>query len=292
MLMRNKTQLLPFLLLMIIVLVSCKKDHVFGDIDVNTDRVIVEFTDAKYGGVFSVDYTTNLIEADLTEIRLFPRSVANGDVKVKFIINPTVVADYNTENGTNFTAVPAASYSLPSNEITLTQEKRAAGIKIRIKPSLLTGGSFAIGLSIAEVNNGEVSPLNHNVFVEVKVKNAYEGDYQATGSMNVYSGPSNTSPITTTYPIDEIKFLSTIDNATVEAPIGYSDFTGAYMYLKIDGSTNQVAISPSLGAPTFAVVASNGPCVYDPVTKTFTLNYYYINSAGNLREIQEVLVRQ
>jgi hypothetical protein len=291
--MRKQTLLIPFLSLAgMVFFSSCKKDIVFGDIDPNTDRIIVEFTDSKTGGTFSVDYNTSWVDADLTEIRLFPRSVVKGEVKVKFIVNPTVVADFNTENGTSYISVPATSFSLQSNEVTLTQENRKANIKIRIKPSLVTGGPYAIGLSIAEVSSGEISTLYHNVLVEVRVKNAYEGDYQATGNMIVYSGPSNTSPITTTYPIDEAKFLSTIDNSTVEAPIGYSDFTGAFMYLTINPSTNQVTVSPSLGGPTFSVVTNNGTCAYNPTTKTFTLNYYYVNSAGNLREIQEALVKQ
>ncbi len=291
--MRKKTLLIPLLLFAgMAFFPSCKKDTVFRDIEPNTDRVIVEFSDSRNGGTFSIDYTTNLVDADLTEIRLFPRSVAKNEVKVKFIVNPTVVADYNTKNGTSYISVPTTSYSLQSEEVTLSQESRSANIKIRIRPSLVTGGPFAIGLSIAEVSTGEISTLYHNVLVEVKVKNAYEGDYQATGNMIVYSGPSNTSPVTTTYPIDEIKFLSTIDNTTVEAPIGYSDFTGGFMYLAVNPATNQVTVSPSFGAPTFSVVANNGTCAYNPATKTFTLNYYYLNSAGNFREIQEVLVKQ
>jgi hypothetical protein len=291
--MSKKTLLIPFLLLAgMVFFLSCKKDTVFGDIEPNTDRVIVEFADSRNGGTFSTDYNTNWVDADLTEIRLFARSLVKSEVKVKFIVNPTVVADYNTENGTNYISVPATSYSLQSNEVILSQENRSANIKIRIRPSLVTGGSFAIGLSIAEVTNGEISSLYHNVLIEVKVKNAYEGDYQATGNMIVYSGPANTSPVSTTYPIDEIKFLSTIDNTTVEAPIGYSDFTGGFMYMTINPSTNQVTVSPSLSAPSFSVVSNNGTCIYNPATKTFTLNYYYLNSAGNLREIQEVLVKQ
>jgi hypothetical protein len=291
--MRKKTLLIPFLLFAgMVFFLSCKKDKVFGDIQPNTDRPIVEFTDSRDGGTFTIDYNTNWIDADLTEVRLFSRSIAKGDVKVKFIVNPTVVADYNTENGTSYISVPATSYSLESDEVTLSQENRSADIKIRLKPSLVTGGSFAIGLSIAEVTNAEISALHHNVLVEVKVKNAYEGDYQATGNMIVYTGPTNTSPVSATYPIDEIKFLSTIGNATVEAPIGYSDFTGGFMYMTVDPSTNQVTISPSLGSPTFSILTNNGTCVYNPATKNFTLNYYYFNSAGNLREIQEVLVKQ
>ena len=293
MFMVSKTQVIPFLLIAgMVSFLSCKKDTVFGDITPNTDRVIIEFTDSKTGGLASVDYATSSVEVDLTQIRLFPRSVVKGDVKVKFIVNPTVVADFNTENGTNYISVPPTSFGLVSNEVTLTQDNRKAMIRMRINPSLVTGGPYAIGLSIAEVSSGEISPLNHNVLIEVKVRNAYEGEYEATGNMIVYGGPTNTSPVTTTYPIDEIKYLSTIDKTTVEAPIGYSDFTGAYMYLSVNSSTNQVTVSPSLGAPTFSVVTNNGNCIYNPATKTFTLKYYYLNSAGNLREIQEVLVKQ
>jgi BT_3987-like, N-terminal domain/BT_3044-like, C-terminal len=291
--MRRKSLLIPFLFITgMVFFTSCEKDFVFGDIDPNTERVIVEFSDSQSGGTSSLEYTTSLIQADLTEIRLFPRSVANGDVKVKVIVNPTVVADFNSENGTSFVSVPAAAYSLESNEIVLNQEKRRANIKINIRPSLVTGGSFAIGLSIAEVTNGEVSELHHNVLVEVKVKNAYEGEYVASGTMVVYNGSTNTSPIAATYPIDEVKLLSTVDNTTVETLIGYSDFTGAYMYLTVNPSTNQVTVSPSLTAPTFPAVNNNGTCVYNPATNSFTLNYLYVNAAGNLREIHEVLVKQ
>lgn len=290
--MRKKSLLIPFLILAgMVFFSSCKKDFVFGDIKPNTDRVIVEFTDSKNGATASMHFTTSLIQADLTEIRLFPRSVATRDVKVKVIVNPTVVADFNSENGTNYVSIPSSAFALESDEIILTQEKRRENIKIKIKPSLILGGTYAIGLSIAEVTNGEVSELYHNVFVEVRVKNAYEGDYQATGNMIVYNGSTNTSPIAATYDIDEIKSLSTIDNTTVETLIGYSDFTGGYMYLTIDPSTNQVTVSPSQTSPTFAVVNNNGSCVYNPATNTFTLNYLYVNAAGNLREIHEVLVR-
>jgi len=34
---------------------------------------------------------------------------------------------------------------------------------------------------------------------------------------------------------------------------------------------------------------NNGTCVYNPSTKTFTLNYAYVNAYGNTDSIYEVL---
>jgi Domain of unknown function (DUF1735) len=189
----------PFLLALLLWgISSCKKQETVEGIQINTDRPIAEFTDAKTGGSIATDFTTNVVMVDLTELRLFTRSwVREGDVKVKVISNPTVVGDYNIENGTSYTAFPDAGFSFESSELTLTQTERNAMIRIKLKPSDLLGADYAIGLSIAAVKGGEVSQIADKILINISVKNKYDGVYRVTGScvdaLGVYRGiyPNN-----------------------------------------------------------------------------------------------------
>jgi hypothetical protein len=268
---------------------SCKKNLLIAEIDQNTDRVMVEFTESKNtSNAISIPFASGWVDIDLTELRLNTRSKLNKAVTVKFVVNPTIVADYNTLNGTDFKMLPGGSYSFESNQLTLTPSERGKTIRMKIKPSSITGGAFAIGLSIAETSEGEISPTSSNVFIVLQVKNAYEGDYKATGQRILYNGPVTTSGVAAIAPIDRVKFASTIDNNTIEIEV--ADLAGAYMYLQVNSTNNQVLVLPSSTNPTFSPMNNNGSCMYDPASRTFTLNYLYFNASGALREIKETLV--
>src|ERR1700730_17857308 len=104
---------------------SCKEDFIHGDIIPNTDRVIVEFTDARgNNNSMSMEYSNDWVTIDLTDLQFNTRSKVNNVVRVKFVTSPTVIADYNSANGTNYISPPGGSYSFESNEITLSPEER------------------------------------------------------------------------------------------------------------------------------------------------------------------------
>jgi hypothetical protein len=193
--MTNLTnRLSPFLLVLFLLgITSCQKQETVEGLEINTDRVIAEFTDARAGGSVSMDFSSDLVTIDLTELRLFNRSwVRKGDVKVKVISNPTVVGDYNIENGTAYTPFPSSGFVFESNELTLTQSARTAMVRIKLKPSDLLGSNYAIGLSIAEVSDGEPSQVAGKILISISVKNKYDGVYDVTGScidaLGVYTG--------------------------------------------------------------------------------------------------------
>ena len=272
------------------ILSSCKKNLLISEIDQNTDRVMVEFTESKNANnAVSIAFANDWVEIDLTEIRLNTRSLVKGLVTVKFVVNPTIVADYNTANGTDYKMPPGGSYSFESTELTLSTTERTKIIQMKINPASITGGSYAIGLSIAETSDGEISPTSSNVFIVLQVKNAYEGDYKATGQRVLYNGATPATGIAVVAPIDRVKYAGTIDNNTIEIEV--ADLAGAFMYLEINPTTNQVTVLPSATSATFFPMTNNGSCTYNPVTKTFTLNYLYYNATGALREITETLVR-
>ena len=259
----------------------------FGDIEPNTDRPMVEFTDGKNTGLLSLPFGTQQVSTGLTELRFNPRSKIAQDATIKFRLNNTLIADYNNANGTNFQPLPSGSYSLDATELTLTGTERGKMIPIKILPSAVAGGAYAIGLSISSTTYGEISPVAQDVLVFVQVKNDYEGWYYASGTRTLYNGPTVASGIAGTVTIDTDKYMYTIDQTTGETDVA-DLIGGGWMFLEVDPLTNLVTVLPSSFSPTFAL-SNNGPCTYDPSSKTFSLEYKYFNAAGNLRTISETL---
>jgi hypothetical protein len=175
-------------LILATVFFSCKKD----DVDFNTDRVVAEFTDAASGGVVAFEFTSNNQEVDIAELRLYMRSWAKKEVKVKIRKNEAAVGDYNTENGTSYLPLPSSIYTFVDDEYTLTQDERTATVRIRLDPNNLLNGNYAIGLSITDVENGEVSEVADKIVIAISVKNKYDGRYNVVGSVvdaaGVYTG--------------------------------------------------------------------------------------------------------
>lgn len=262
---------------------SCLKEKYKLKVDDNTDRVVTEFTTARQGvNALALDFGTSMVEVDLTELRVIPRSAMNGSVQVKIAENKALA----TTNG--YSVPPSGAYSITNFDYTFTPDNRKANVKLKINPSALVGGSYAIGLSIQQVSTGEISEVGKDILVEIKVKNDYEGEYHATGLRILYAGSTVGSGIANQFAIDDDKYLYTIDKNTVEADVA-DLIGGGWMFLEVDPTTFNVTVKPSTVSPTF-LLSNNGPCKYNPTTRTFTLNYKYFNAAGNLRTITETIV--
>ena len=272
-----------YFLLAGMALSSCMKETYKIDIDDNTSRLVTEFTTARQGvNSIALDFGTATIDVDLTELRIVPRSDMNGSVQVKIAENKALVTAAGYSN------LPSGSYSITGLDYTFTPENRKTPVRIKINPSALVGGSYAIGLSIMHVSSGEISQIGKDIVIEIKVKNDYEGEYHATGLRLTYAGSTLASGIAGQFEIDDDKYLYTIDKNTVETDV--ADLIGSgWMFLEVDPVTFNVTVKPSTISPTF-LLSNNGPCTYDPATGTFTLNYKYFNAAGNLRTITETIV--
>ena len=265
------------------LLSSCMKEKYKIDIDDNTDRLVTEFTTARQGvNLLAVSFATTTIEVDLTELRVLPRSIMNNSVQVKVVENKALV----TSN--DYDLLPQGSYSIIGSDFTFTPDNRKANIKLRINPSVLTGGLYAIGLSIQEVSEGEISELGKDILIELAVKNDYEGDYHSTGLRVLYNGSTVGSGLASEVPVDHDKYLYTIDQNTVVTDIA-DLIGGGYMFLEVDPVTFDVTVMPANFSPTYDL-SNNGPCTYNPATRTFTLNYKYFNTSGNLRYVTETIV--
>ena len=188
---------LSCLLAGLLIISSCKRDTIYGDITPNTDRVIVEFADAKNVHSVSTDYSTNVVTVDMADLEFMVRSVVKSNVTVNLLPSSVVVNDYNTANGTSYTPLPVGLFALESAAIELTPGERKKKVRIRIKPSDIATGDWAIGFSITSVSAGEVSQIANKVMVTIAVKNKYDGVYHLKGFFTRTDNPPYNGPFET-----------------------------------------------------------------------------------------------
>ena len=275
--MRNG--LLP-LLFLLVAFSSCKREDVFGGIDSNTDRVMAEFTDARTGTYITREFSSQTAVVDLTELRLEPRTVTDHETKVKVIVNPTVVSDYNAANGTAYVSPGASAFSLSTPEYVLSPGQRKVMVKGTILPSALLDAPYAIGLSIAEMSDGDISATARHVVVFLSIKNDYDGIYSLKGYSEI---PGSAFTGNFSLPCSEDLEVATSSATSVYlSPSQPAYSSGSFAYITnllpdftFDKTTNKVtavtARAGSLGLifPYDAAYDSR----YDPAAKTIYVKY-------------------
>lgn len=268
----------------LLIFTSCKHDTVFGDIEPNTERPIVEFSDPHGFKVVAIDYSNSTIEVDITDIRFMVRTFVKNNATAKISINPGVVYDYNDNNGTDYTVIPASLYGFVEQEFTLTEAERSQKVKIRVKPSDIATGQNAIGISISEVTGGEVSRIAGTLVVPILVKNAYDGIYSISWTnfhpLNNpgYTGTTSEVELHTTgpnsckmyWPLASIYCLPAVLNG------GLASFQFQEPEYTINSTTNAVTVqNVADGATTFYTMNSSFNSRYDPANKTFYTKFGY-----------------
>ncbi len=297
---------LLLILSVIISFTSCVKEkyNIAYD-ETNLARPIVEMPNSPTNKINtkSVDGSVPFFEIDLDELRIAPRSQYNGDITVVLKQDPVAAQQFIDARPQSvppapplpsIAVIPNTAWSIVKTNYTLNAGNKSERVKIRINTALIPSGRVAIGLSIQTASGAEISGLYKSVVVELKAQSQYEGDYLATGTRTNYNGPTVGSGVASVLTIDEAKFLATFNVGTVDGFMGDLAFVPFYYSLQVNPTTNAVTVLQSLANPldTPPTVGNNGTCTYNPTTRTFTLNYFYLNASGNLRQITETLVRQ
>ncbi|HVF97524.1 MAG TPA: DUF1735 domain-containing protein [Flavisolibacter sp.] len=276
----KKSLLLPFLISPLLLIVSCKRSDVFGGIEPNTSRVMAEFTDARTGTFVTGEYSAQPTAVALTELRLEPRTITNHTTTVKIILNPVVVSAYNAANGTDYHLPPAGTFSLSPETYSLNPEQRKVVIKGQMLPSALVDAQYAVGLSIAEMSDGYISKLAHDVIVFISIKNSYDGIYSVKGYSNV---PGTAFTGNFFVPCGEDLALATSGSSSVIIDPGQPVYSGGiFTYVSnllpnivFDKATNKVTgVLPRPGSIDFIFpfdAAYNSR--YDPALKTVYIKY-------------------
>jgi hypothetical protein len=232
-----------------------------------------------------MDYGTNEITVDVTDIRFMIRSDIQKSATAKIVISTNAVEDYNAENGTNFTPVTVPAFSLVNDQFTLSATERDKPVQIKIKPVDVATGENAIGLVISQADGSEVSKIADTLIVALSVKNKYDGVYNLRGFHNRTS-PDYSAPYD-----EEVELITSGSNSVYMywEPAGgpahpiaggtgaYSSFTTNFIF---DPNTNKLVGWDLSPYPT-TVDCAVGPATdsrYDPVTKKIYAQIYYNNN--------------
>lgn len=292
----HKISLLLFLYVCMLIATSCKRNDTFGDMETNTNRVIAEFTDANTGTYVSHDFSAEPIEINLTELRLNPRSVTNHTTTVSIVVNPAVVSNFNSDNGTTYTAAQTGTFSLVNSEYRLKADQRKAMIRAVLRPQAFLDKQYAIGLSIAALSDGDISPISHDVIVFVSIKNDYDGIYSLKGYSNIPASPyigSFALPCS-----EELEVATASGNSVFISPTQPVANAGSFAYIAnllpeivFNKATNKVTnVNARAGSAGFIFpYDASFDSRYDPASKTIFLKYG-ITPAGSGRYIIDTFV--
>jgi hypothetical protein len=208
-----------FLLAGVVMISSCRRDFVYGDITPNTERVIVEFLDAKNAKNVAMNFTTGVTAVEVADLQFMVRSSVNNSATVKVIGDPTVVSEYNAANGTSYQAVPGGLFALQPSDIELTANERKQKVTIMIDPANIAVGSWALGLKIASTTVGEVSQIANRVMIILSVKNKYDGRYHLKGHFTRTDVPAYNGPFET-----DVEMITTGPNSVAMYWDEFGDF--------------------------------------------------------------------
>ena len=178
-------------------------------------------------------------------------------------------------------ALPTTAYTFV-NPVVIKAGKRDDTLRVRVKlPKTLDfSKEYVIPVGIADASGVKISSnLGFmNIFVG-GTPNKFEGAYASTGYFTHPTVPRA---------IDRAKALKTVDKSTSETE--FADLGGAATMLLKVNKDNSVTITPQGSAATLAGPFEQvGVNKYDPVTKSFTLNYQY--NVGS-RVITEVIKKK
>lgn len=271
------------LLSAIVLFTSCIKEKYSAELDYNTDRLVTEFTQGREEiVVLSLDALPATQTIDLAELKASSRSKFSGSYTVQLIQNNTLIADYNTNNGTSYTEAPANAIQVQALSYTLSADQRSVKIRATVNTSNLIAGEYAIGLSIAQVSNGEISGVAKNMLVAVSVKNQYDGVYRVYGYFS-HPNPANTGA----FDADGIEFI-TAGSTSVDmydpSSGGGQPFIGGffavYPNITVNPATNAVTVT--VPGQSTAIHPNGAQSRYDPASKTFYIYYGYNSGAPRL----------
>lgn len=305
--MKNKITLIVTFLAALFVLGSCLKDDV-GEY----------WNDDVAGKMYAT-----VAKATIQQLALKP---VPGDVKFDFLINiatdalPTeditvtmkidaaAVTQYNTDFKKAFKPFP--NVEILTKTITIAKGTRNATVQAKVwgAETLNACDNFisAISIESAKTASGVDIPVAGNMktyLLALPISNPYAGDYDFVGY--------RIHPTLGIFTANETETLTTIDCKTVRKDqmgdypyIADIEITTATMVVKGATVFKVKVTTPDIATENFgmydtytgsSITAPAPPSAdvnyYNPATKTFVLNYYYL-SGGAARKIYEILVRK
>jgi hypothetical protein len=285
--MKRLYKILP-LAFLCLGLTSCLKDELYTA-DTTKAQNIVEFTgepdeSSSAESIYPI-YSHSLNYEDLVPlpvtIRYSGTDVAPTDIVVTVAIDNASIIKYNTAADDEvYTPAPNTFYSVPSTQVTIKKGEKTADFIINTKPKQMDyDHDYVIPVTIKSATGTGVSGNFGTALLHIVPKNAYEGDYTATGIF--------THPTAGPRDIDRHKYVSTTGKYSVRVEAG--DIV-TEVGLVIDPVTNNITFTGGVSPSQPFVPIPGESSYYDPATKTFHLNYQYTGTGG-FRVIREEIAK-
>ncbi len=297
---RYRFKLTTGFFILVLVMASCIPDNESMD---DAGQTLVKLYPTGYNKVLFAPVTTTQTVAVL-EIRrdVSGEAALNSTTSVllKFDKDTAMINKFNSLNDTWFSLLPDTLYTsdpAPAPDGTVTMNFNSGDF---VKSILITvpnvfrfdfSYKYALAYKLVSVSGTGIKSLSvsDTTVVEIGAQNEYEGWYHALGFRD--------HPTNGVYTVDADKYLSTIDQYTVETYTG--DYTGYRLWITIDPDAplenNVTIMSPDV------MLFNNDPTVnireipggynhYDPVIKAYYLFYYYNSTAP--RVIEETITKK
>ena len=267
----------------IIGLSSCLEDKGYTDIinSVGAEPIVSIFGNAggslqtgkfKIDTLVGVTYQVNLGSIDpLNKDLAVTMAVTQGATDFLKATNARRIAAGDDP----YEALPATTYTIVNPTIKAGTRDANFTVNVKLPKTLDFSKEYVIPVGISDASGVKISGnLGFmNIFVG-GTPNKYEGEYKATGYFTHPTAPRA---------IERAKTLKTIDKATSETE--FADL-GSPVWLKVNKDNTVTMIPQGAAANLAGPFEQTGVNKYDPVTKTFTLNYQY--NVGS-RAITEVI---
>lgn len=257
------------------------KDQKFGTNNVDGNQII------EYAGT-SANFKTSVLEiADTPQVitrtvRLASDKTLTTDVNVTADVDQAALSAYNatiSEAAERYDMIATDAYTVEPAVIKAGERTGTITIKV-ITSKLNREKNNALALMLKTDKNLLVSGNFGTALIGVALPNVYEGEYESIGVF--------THPTSGDRPIHEDKTLSTVNRTTSETTLGDLGASNYLMWLKVDAA-NKVTFTAKGATPN---ITETGVNFYDPITKSFTLNYQYTPAGGAPRKVSEVIKRK
>ncbi len=188
-------------------------------------------------------------------------------------------ASFEIDNGildTLYVPLPEEYYSLEEPWRFIIPEGSFQGLtKVTIDPDLFCADSlaltptYALGFRLLDTSVDSILSEMNTTIITFKYTNTYHGIYYHRGGAVGYSG--STAVDTVTYPTDDVWELKTYSVDGVTAP-EMANFSGGEFYMDLAVSSDNTV---NIMSNPVATVDVTGDGSFDPVTRTFILEYSF-----------------
>jgi hypothetical protein len=231
------------------------------------------------------------------------------DITLTLAVDAASVAQYNKDHSTSFQTYP--SVQVLTQTITIPKGTRNATAQAKVwgAETLDACAKFMTAISITAAKTASGKDINiagnmKSYLLALPISNPYAADYHTVGYRIRPGNP--------TEPVDATQTFSTLDCKTVKKT-GFGNYSAYDVTIEVTTNTVVVGgvtcykviatpIDPGTGASVGGMFTSwTGDATqkpadltinyYNPVTRTFVLNCYYISAAGN-RIMYEVNTRK